>query len=132
MELEEISIGENIILNTSYQFSMYINTSYSNFLDFYIYVESATGISYIDTVIEYSAKENPTSNDWARISSEVYNEADQVFDLIDYVVRKNISAPSTFCIRSRNQGRFMRIGVKADNSGGSLNIGLIRRYNNRR
>ena len=129
IEIEEIFLLKDVPLTTNYQVSLPANISQHDLVDFFIYIsDNADGaINTIDCIIEYTAKANPIYNEWTRMSIETFDSDLKIFKLLDYIVRKEISHPTSFSIRCRAQGRLMTLKVKANAAGGNFSIGILRK-----
>ncbi len=127
LDAEEIFIIDHEPLHNNYCFSSHVNIIYHDSVDFFIYIKDNTNISSIYIIIEYSAKKEPLSTDWARVQIETFDSNEKVYNLVDYIVKKEISQPTVYSIRCRGQGKLMRLGIKANADGGIVSIGAIRK-----
>lgn len=133
IELEEIFLLKNVPFTTNYQTSLSINILRHDIIDFFIYIydDENSAINTIDCIIEYTGKLLPTYHEWAKMSFEVFDSDLQVFKLMDYIVRKEISGPTSFSIRTRAQGHLMVLKIKANAAGGNFSISALRKKKNK-
>lgn len=127
LDIEEQHIIQNLDLKTYYQYSLFSNVDHYDSIDFFIFVQDVSGINYVELIIEYCSKNEPGEGDWAKVQIETFDTNQQVYVLNDYIIRKNFSTPLTFSIRSRSQGKIMRIGIKADQNGGIVSATSLRK-----
>lgn len=133
MELEEIFLLKNVAFTTDYQTSLSTNILQFDFVDFFIYIYDDEGgtINTVDCIIEYTGKLLPLYHEWATMSFETFDSDLQVFNLKDYVVRKEITEPTSFSIRIRAQGHLMAFKIKANAPGGNFSITALKRKRNK-
>lgn len=125
---ENIIVFENT-LDTNYQYSPSINMSKFEKLDFFIYVldDNNGAITTIDLSMECAGHNDSIGTDWSKLFYESFDTDQNVFVLKEYINRKIITGPTTFAVRCRSQGIFIRIGIKANASGGLYSIGATKK-----